>query len=348
LSDESGYLENTNKQPEALIQNGLGLINETTVVRDEINDESDIPGFTIILLCRDRQEYAQKAFDSVLRQTKAPLEVIVSDNSRHSPIRLVGSIKNGLTQRYIRQSGDLSAKLHMRVAALAVRTSHFMFLHDDDELQEKYVEKITSFFDFDSRFSAVGTNALLINGQNTGDIKFPNASFVEADETITHPNDLLIRYTSSKSAGVPPFSSFAYRTKDFILTPFTALDTEYYDAIFLIEILEKGPMYLMREKLFKLRVHAERITSRCSVKDYKIFYNWAKRIIQTEADKNALHSYRFANFKAQFLAKSNGRTMSRTLLFAAIYLNNIRFNPEVRHRTLRFICGKLNIKPTTV
>jgi glycosyltransferase involved in cell wall biosynthesis len=106
-----------------------------------MNDRSNFPLVSIGIPAYNRADsYLLKVIERSLGQTYANVEVIVSDNcsSDHTP-ELVSSIQDDRL-RYIRQERNIGPANNFNFCANAARGDHFLLFHDDDMIDEDFIE----------------------------------------------------------------------------------------------------------------------------------------------------------------------------------------------------------------
>lgn len=296
--------------------------------------------FTVVLLCRDRPKFALRAWESIISQETPPGRIVISDNSVvYSDIYL--NLK-GSSFDYIYQGGKLSARDHMSLVGKLVSTKYFMMLHDDDQLGSGYISRILDYFNVYPDAAALAPRSIQVDESGSVDLSFPSSRAQEKTRVFDCVDDLILGYCSSIGTGVPAFSSYSYRRDFFLATKMPVSNTEFYDAIFLSDLLAYGQIIYVHDVLFKVTNHGNRISSKTKVKDYKIFYNWAKLSISNPYSEQALNSYRIANLWGIMKKKPLSLKKQKIIFFK--FLSEMFLSQEFRFRVLR----KLRTKAITI
>jgi glycosyltransferase involved in cell wall biosynthesis len=295
--------------------------------------------FTVIILCRNRPFYTRRALDSVLAQTRRPDWLFISDNSSASYARHIRTLA-GDGINYIRQSGELTAREHIVRAAALVKIGFFSILHDDDILCRNYVfEMLKIIREFPDAVAYGSRNSWVNSSEKRINIVFPWAS---RTRKIDSSQSLISCYLSPSFRGAPAFSSYVYSAK---LVDFERampnIQSEYYDTVFLANLIDlTGGYFIFSPKLlFLARLHSGRVSSRCGVADYKLFYKWATSKLSLESHLTALESYRLVNFRQAVLSKNGSKySLRRKVLFWRVCAYFF-LNPEFR---AQFLLATLN------
>jgi glycosyltransferase involved in cell wall biosynthesis len=302
---------------------------------------------TVIILSRDRLAFLKQAVNSALNQSIAPFDIIVSDNSTTCEVSDYYAVANSAVS-FIRQSGNLSPQEHIVVAATSARSRYVTFLHDDDILEPEYLSNMSRVFKLYPNVGAVGTNASNVDvaGNMIGDI--PNTIFRAELIRFSSEIDLYRAYGLRVEGGVGAFSSFCYNVKkvDFSIL-FKCKTFNYWDSIFLGKLASSVEIIVMSERLIKIRHHDNRISSRCSVRDYKMFFKYAISIASDREQTLPLRHYRLYRFYAEFIKTSRIKMLSRggRLFLSKVVIEAITSAPfryvcfDFLRRRSRF-CGK--------
>lgn len=99
---------------------------------------------TIVVPTRDRANWLAPCLRSLFEYQTTAVPVIVSDNSvsQHSA---VAALKRSYDFTYVRQSGLMSMTDHFNACLDLVSTPWMILLHDDNELCQNVLEKLTGF-----------------------------------------------------------------------------------------------------------------------------------------------------------------------------------------------------------
>jgi GT2 family glycosyltransferase len=195
----------------------------------------------IILLCRNRPEYANEALTSLCNIDYPNLKITISDNSK-SPI----FAKRNFTEEfpyveinYLYRGPDLSASDHYSMAISSSKSEFICLFHDDDIALPNFIGNRLSYFNNPS-VTAVGTNAYnLFNATKHKSVLFnSNKRIVE----ISNPLDLFKLYFSLNEGRVAPFPGYIYRRSAAIKKTglLKSSANKYSDVVFLASLTTLG------------------------------------------------------------------------------------------------------------
>jgi glycosyltransferase involved in cell wall biosynthesis len=112
----------------------------------------------LLVLCRNRPDFARQAIQSAMRQTVNRFEIVISDNSTDSSMEsLVRSEFPDL--EYRRRTNDLSAFDHLNRCLIEATADYVCLFHDDDLLSPRYVECVLDAIGQYPDAAAISTNA---------------------------------------------------------------------------------------------------------------------------------------------------------------------------------------------
>ena len=246
---------------------------------------------TLILLCRDRVEFADRAVQAVLNQSNCNYKLIVSDNSTNRKIKdLIEKKYPDIS--YILNYPDIPVFDHFNRAISSVKTKYFSLLHDDDVILPDYVDSVLRAFEFKA-FAAVATNGVYLNydGSNA---KISKSFSGDKSVEFNNVKELLMRYLKIGGDGAAPFSSYAYSSAITKGLQFNFNKGRYYcDTVFLLETVERGNILWIKEPLVGITVHSETNTEASGVRDYKSFISYIKRAYPNIVQSKDIEEYRF-------------------------------------------------------
>lgn len=233
---------------------------------------------TIVLMTRNRPVLVEKAIESILNQTEKNFRFVISDNSTNRETKDL--INNKFpTLEYVSRYPGVSASEHFKLARELGKSKYLVMFHDDDILENRYVEIILNTFSNFPKTAAIATNGYLIN--DIGDIVEASPLFVSSARMLCFESasKLIERYLSENNGKVAPFSSYAYDTNLIrsIEMDFTK-GRNYFDTIFLSKIANSNTIMWLNFPLVKIRHTADRITTESGVRDYKAFLQIIKKI----------------------------------------------------------------------
>jgi glycosyltransferase involved in cell wall biosynthesis len=113
----------------------------------------EIPRVTIGLPTYRREKYIRRALASIASQTYRNFELIISDNAGCNPDTLsaVEEFSESLPDvTIIAQPENIGAINNLKFLLALAETEYFMWLADDDEISEDYIEDLISLLDKDS------------------------------------------------------------------------------------------------------------------------------------------------------------------------------------------------------
>lgn len=285
----------------------------------------------IILLCRNRPDYANQALISLCTIDYKNLKITISDNST-SPLfqsRNFSSEFPGKNIRYIYRGGILKATDHMIFAAQESECDFFCLFHDDDIALSNFISDRIDFFD-DPAVICVGTNAY----EMLGDFKTQNLSFRDQKNVIriNTSKNLFSEYFDIDKGSVAPFPGYIYRTKNVInlINLLSSPAGKYSDSIFLAGLANHGQLVWSPKPAMYYRKHINNDSNFESLKDRLGLLSLLKKNLQK--DSRLIADYRFSLYliwapKSNFSMKKNRYIFLRhkkVKLFLILYvLNNL-------------------------
>ena len=223
---------------------------------------------TVYILCRDRPQYAIQAIKSVLKSANEQTEVVISDNSETDSLEKICSTEFPSIQ-YIRRQPPRTWASHVKQILDEVRSEYFVLFHDDDIMLEAYIPTLINFMDLNTKISAVGCNAEVIDGagKKVG-IKF--LSNLKSVLIITNTHQFISPYLMGSfcSNGIAPFPSYMYRQK-YISSSFINYKEggKFSDVTFLLKVLQEAPMAWYPDSLILYRNHGANDSATESIPD---------------------------------------------------------------------------------
>ncbi len=247
----------------------------------------------IILLCRNRLDYAKEALTSLCKIDYKNLKITISDNSS-SPLfrdRNFSSEFPGKNIRYIYRGGKLKATDHMITAAQESECDFFCLFHDDDIALPNFLSDRIKFFD-DPSVICVGTNAY----EMLGNLKTQNSSFKDQKNVIriNTSKNLLSEYFDIDKGSVAPFPGYIYRTKNVInlVNLLSSSAGKYSDSIFLAGLADHGQLVWSPKPAMYYRKHFNNDSNFESLKDRLGLLSLIKKILKK--DSRLIADYRFS------------------------------------------------------
>src|SRR6266567_9113806 len=115
------------------------------------------PRLTIAIPTVNRAELLGRAIESVLAQTSAAIEIIVSDNGSTDDTPTVIERYAGRGLRTFRHPSTMSAAKHGQFLIQQARGEFFLGLSDDDYLEPDFAAEVLALFDRHPELSFVYT-----------------------------------------------------------------------------------------------------------------------------------------------------------------------------------------------
>ncbi len=247
---------------------------------------------TIVIMCRNRTEYACQSINSALNQLSRQCRVVVSDNSTSDSIRKLVHAKFPNVELWI-QSGELTHFEHVARLIDMTDSPWITIFHDDDELSPEYASRVLSQAAKTPNIGAIAVNSRwLTEGGDfiTDRLMVENAPAVLL---IQKGVDLIRRYLGSNPGGIAPFSGYAFnKSALFGLRPSDRQARHYGDAVFIAEVAELSGIIWLNDPLVNTRIHAGSITSGCDVRDYKLWLRWVVERFPNQFSRNEIDLYR--------------------------------------------------------
>jgi len=120
------------------------------------------------------KSYLKKALQSALSQTYPNLEIVVSDNcSTDGTEDLMRGVADRRV-RYFRQAKNIGATNNYNFCLQQARGAYFLLLHDDDVIDEDFVEACLDAVDGDTRVGIIRTGTRVIDGNGAVLATSPN------------------------------------------------------------------------------------------------------------------------------------------------------------------------------
>lgn len=108
------------------------------------------PTVTVIVTVYKRTRYLHQALQSVLDQTFADYEIIVTDDSVCDEIRSICDSFNNLKIRYRTNTSTLGVALNLRAAISEAQGKYIAILNDDDAWEPEFLHKLVAPLEQDS------------------------------------------------------------------------------------------------------------------------------------------------------------------------------------------------------
>lgn len=298
---------------------------------------------TVVLLCRNRPQWAVEAIKSILNQTDDSFRFVISDNSSTKELQAILKADFPFIE-YVSWFPGLPLCKHLKEVISLVDTPYFVMFHDDDLMEPNYVRRILEQFrNTSSAAAAIGTNAYLID--RTGKHIDNSTMFVSRHrlEFFSDKRTFILQYlTGTRSlSGISPFSSYAYNSALINgVFPDDSIAGKYFDTLFIAEIINRGQVIWINEPLIKTRVHDDSLSYSSGVSDYKPFISLIRHDFGQAIDQRYIDEYRF--LRLYFALKKRRRLPPPALkffvrVFPKLMICSYSFRKLVLNKLIRII-----------
>lgn len=239
---------------------------------------------TIFVLVRNRVKFASEMVQSLAMQKNKNFCLVLSDNSDPNLDAFNELIKKYEDQfskiEYKLRDGALNLWSHIKLCVNECNTKYINILHDDDLVNDDYIDWIISFIKDNPDINVMAPNAYKINSEGiiTGKMRQSNCAI-----TLKNTDDLYSSYFSSKSHGIASFPFYTYRLSTLKAALVSPLTCGYYsDVEILSRIVDKNPIYWSGKIVCKYRMHANNMSRSENINDR---YSLGKLINETGSKK---------------------------------------------------------------
>lgn len=298
-----------------------------------------MPSLTVFILCHNRPDDARRAVESVLSQSDAAFELIVSDNSSNDSVSQMMA-EHFPQVRCRRRSPVLPALEHFNQCIDEVQTDLFCLFHDDDLMAPHFVAEMRRLAELHSDAIAIGCNAWI----ETLGVRETHPSFaaLRPVSRIARPDELASRYFSRSQNGIAPFPGYVYSQRLVGATRLMAQGGKYADVSWLLQLCQQGPFIWTREPLMTYRMHGGNDGNVESRRDRLRFLAYLKAR-QSVLNREILRDYR-CSFIYKPLQKSARSNQPWRLEVAGRFLRSYHWHRYASWRTYRFILTRLFIR----
>jgi hypothetical protein len=212
----------------------------------------------LYVMVYNRHKFLQECLDSIVNQEFdskiIKLNIIVSHNfaDEISGNSIIDIVKKFKTIKYV-QRKNLSVENHHTEIIMESKGDYLVMFHDDDVMLNSYISKSINTLEKNKEFSAFACNANLIDEKS---IFIKRLIKSKINEIIRSDIQLIYKYFSIKSFGVPPFSSYTIRRL------MIELENENYNKVgvlsdvpFLLDLNKQGFLYWDSQSLINYRLH---------------------------------------------------------------------------------------------
>lgn len=233
----------------------------------------------IFLLCYNRPAQALEMIGTILNQSWKNFDLIVSDNSTHTPLN-IKDLPSDSRIHYMRRTPSLPSHIHFAKVQSEATAEFYMLLHDDDLIVENCIERLVSLLDRHPSAAAACANAYFMYGDRKTTIPFNPA--LKKEQVFSSPIAFLNQYLRP-DLGVCPFPGYIYRRH---LAQIEKLGEQeagkYSDATYLTRLTLHGPVIWSPEFVMHYRIHDGNDSNSISISNFKKLVVWAEKKIRIE------------------------------------------------------------------
>lgn len=275
---------------------------------------------TVYVLARNRVNFASKMIESLANQKNKNFCLVLSDNSESKLVAF-----NELVRRFEYQFEKFDYRLrdgindlwsHLKLCVEECDTQYINILHDDDLVNDDYIDWIISTINANPDINVFAPNAHVINeeGSIIGKMRKSNLPVV-----IKKTDDLYNSYFSVKSSGIACFPFYTYRLTTLKTALTLPLTCGYYSDVEIISrMVGKTPIYWSEKLVAKYRMHSENMSKLENIIDR---YSLGEHIKKTAA-KKTVSIYKSWLIYSLIIAKlKNKRQTYRSLI---LNIGNLR------------------------
>ncbi len=207
---------------------------------------------SIILICHNRPEQAQKAIISIFSQSDFLFNFFVSDNSTNNKLEELMKIEFP-TIFYTHRQPVLQPLAHFNACIAEADGDYFCLFHDDDIMHPNFVSEMKKMIGLYPDAIAIGCNASI---EKFGELlEEPSFHSIYEHSLIINPNDLARYYFSRSQSGIAPFPSYIYNKKLINQERIPSSGGKYADVTWLLNLTKHGYIVWTRQSLMTYRLH---------------------------------------------------------------------------------------------
>lgn len=217
------------------------------------------PKISVCIPSYNYGKYISPAIDSVLNQTCADFELIVSDNaSTDMTEEIMRRYEAQDTRiRYIRQETNHGMVANWNICLREARGKYIKFLFADDLIASRFMlEQMASVLDSDDSIALVGCARNFVNNE-TGTSK--TVSFIERD-SLFNGTDVINVCLKAQHNLIGEPTAVMFR-KDLAAREFDGRYRQLVDLEMWFHLLEQGKYYHFAEPFCVFRIHDEQTTA---------------------------------------------------------------------------------------
>lgn len=223
------------------------------------------PTVTVILTVFKRETFIHTAIRSVLAQTFAGYEIIVTDDSNKSSIRQIcDSFQAGDCLRYRSNASQLGAPLNILAAIQEAKGKYIAILNDDDYWETTFLEKLVAPLEENPERVIAFSDHWIVRDDGSMDsaetdlntMRYGRKTLLRGE--IPDPASLVL-----KQNGVPLAMASLFRKDALDLALLTKEVVGAYDFWIACALAATGkPFYYVPERLTHYRLHVQMETGR--------------------------------------------------------------------------------------
>jgi len=290
---------------------------------------------TVVLLCHNRPNFAVEAIESIMRQSNSSFDFLVSDNSTNDQLQKVMKADFPAIKTILWESDIASHYDHFNKIIAHIETKYVVLFNDDDLMSSNYVMRILQQFKETPNAVAISVNGSFIDEKSRRvDHSGGHFSFMATENSLVFNDSrtLVERYLTEDSGSVAPFSSYTYNLKKIkdLRLDFNR-GGNYCDTVFLMDVANRGAIVWINEPLVQTRVHEERLSTKCGVRDYKGFIATILQGNYGKINQFFIDEYRFRHLFYQLRIRKRFPAPALKFIFRMISLLIIR-SPAFRKK----------------
>ena len=206
---------------------------------------------SVAILSFNRPAYLREALMSVLAQTMTPLEIVILDNGSDADVKeKIADLLGGIVEW--RGWEPHSSVENFRRAFAFGRGDYVYLMHDDDRLMPRFLEEMSRELDQHPELVAVASNGDCIDHQG----KSMGARLLHphiGNRVFRNRAELAELYAD----WFLPFPTVVYVKKHLTKVRINEEYGKQWDAIFLCDLAEVGPISFLDRPLFEYRLHPQ-------------------------------------------------------------------------------------------
>ncbi len=246
----------------------------------------------LYILCYNRAGLAREAIRSALAQTDRQYELVISDNSTDDETQAMVAAEFPQLD-YRRRVPSLKALDHFNLCLAEASADHVCLFHDDDLLAPRWVERVREVIAAHPAAAAIGVNARIAEEGRPTRLSFQSSG---ATHEVRDPRQLAAHYFGRYQLGIAPFPGYVYARARIGGLRFDPAEGKYSDVMWLLRVVERGPLVWVAEPLMTYRLHASNDSRSESIGDRLHLLAYFKRR-RSAVGAGLIEDYRFFIYK---------------------------------------------------